>query len=131
MIVLDASAVVELLLRSAAGRYVAERLSDPDDVVHAPHLLFAEVAQVLRRQTQAGIITPERGRRAVSHLCDLGAVRHGHESILPRAWELRDNLTVYDALYVALAEALDAPLLTFDAKLANAPGHQARTELLD
>lgn len=131
MMVLDASAMVELLLRSAAGRQVARRLKEPDDVVHVPHLMFIEVAQVIRRQAQAGLISHDRARRAVTtHLRDFPAARHSHEPLLPRIWELRENLTAYDAAYVALAEALEAPLVTSDVKIAQAPGHDAHVELV-
>lgn len=126
MIVLDASAVVELLLRSPSGDQVAAHLENPDDVIHVPHLLAVEVAQVLRRLTHAGVITAERAAQALADLGDLAGIRHGHEPLLPRIWEMRENLTAYDATYVALAEALDAPLLTFDTKIAAAPGHHAQ-----
>lgn len=129
--VLDASAVVALLLRSSTGARVVDRIRDPEDVIHVPHLMFVEVAQVLRRHVQAGVITADRGRRSVVYLGDLSAARHSHEPLLGRMWELRDNLTAYDAAYVALAESLEAPLVTLDAKLANAPGHQAQIELLE
>ncbi|MGH8829057.1 MAG: type II toxin-antitoxin system VapC family toxin [Jiangellaceae bacterium] len=130
MMVLDASAVVALLLRSDAGNRVAERLGDTTDVVHVPHLMLVEVSQVLRRLVQAAVITPDRGKRTITYLRDIDAVRHAHERLLPRMWELRENLTACDATYVALAESLDAPLVTLDAKIAGAPGHNARVEVL-
>lgn len=84
----------------------------------------------MRRLVVAGAIPAERGSRAIRRLSQLDLARHPHEELLPRVWELRDNLTAYDAVYVALAEALNAPLLTLDARLARAPGHRARVELL-
>lgn len=129
-IVLDASAAVELLLGSDVGRRLAHRLADPDIGVHAPHLLTIEVAQVLRRVVGSGRMTPARGRAALANLVDLDVQRHDHEFLLPRVWQLRDNATAYDALYLALAEALDAPLLTLDARLGRAPGHRAAVEVL-
>ncbi|HTJ74252.1 MAG TPA: type II toxin-antitoxin system VapC family toxin [Acidimicrobiales bacterium] len=130
MIVLDASAAIELLLSTDAGEAVARRISDPDEILHAPHLLAAEVAQVLRRYEAAGAITAQDGAAALDDLVALDIERHDHDSLLGRVWELRPNLTAYDALYVALAEVLDAPLLTQDRKLAAAPGHNAGIELV-
>ena len=130
MIVLDASAAVELVLRLPLGEEVAQRLADPDQAVHAPHLLGIEVVQVVRRYVHRGEIRPQRGDEALGDFADLDVVRHPHEPLLGRMWRLRDNLTACDAAYVALAEALDAPLLTLDAGLAGAPGHEARVELI-
>jgi len=130
VIVLDASAAVELVLRLPLGDAVAARLADPDQAVHAPHLLAVEVAQVVRRYVQGGELRPERGEEALRDLADLDVVHHPHEPLLPTIWRLRSNLTAYDAAYVALAEALDAPLLTLDARLARSPGHAARIELI-
>jgi predicted nucleic acid-binding protein len=127
---LDASAVVELVLGTEAGREVARRVADQGLSLHAPHLLDVEVAQVLRRYVLGGQVTEERGRMALEVLADLDLERHGHDALLPRIWALRRNLTAYDAAYVALAEALDAPLLTRDGRLANAPGHTARFEVV-
>jgi predicted nucleic acid-binding protein len=131
LIVLDASAIVELLLRSTAGEQVAHELRDPDNVVHLPHLAAVEVMQTLRRLNRLGVLSSERAGQAVADLADLAGIRHDHEPLLPRIWELRENLTAYDAAYVALAEALDAPLLTFDLKIASAPAHQAVITTLD
>src|SRR5262245_62372925 len=88
--------------------------------LHAPHLLDVEVAHAIRRYAANGQIGPERGRELLADLADLPLRRHPHDWLLPRVWELRSNLTAYDALYVALAEALDAPLLTRDQRLARA-----------
>jgi predicted nucleic acid-binding protein len=99
------------------------------DSLHAPHLLDVEVAQVLRRYSVAGNITPERGRQALTDLVDFPIHRSPHDVLLPRIWELRHNVTAYDAAYLALAEALAAPLVTCDARLASAPGHAARVEV--
>lgn len=130
MIVVDASALLEVLLRTPAAEKVEERLFDERESLHAPHLLDVEVAQVLRRYAGSGEIDPERGRAALIDLADFPIRRYPHGILLPRAWEIRDNLTAYDAVYVALAEALDAPLLTRDRRLATAPGHQARIEVM-
>ncbi len=130
MIVLDASAAIELLRGSVAGREVAERLAAEDHTLHVPHLLDVEVAQGLRRLVRIGELAPTRAAEAIEDLTDLAAVRHAHEDLLPRVWAMRDNLTAYDAVYIALAEALDATLLTLDRRLAKAPGHRAQVQLL-
>ena len=103
---------------------------DTRQTLHAPHLLDVEVAQVVRRYAASGEINPERGRAALADLADFPLRRYPHGFLLPRVWELRNNLTAYDAVYVALAEALDAPLLTRDRRLASAAGHRARVELV-
>lgn len=128
--VLDASAVLELLLRTAAGNRVEAKLFSNGGSLHAPHLIDVEIAQVIRRHATAGIISGSRGKEALQDLADLSLNRHAHTESLPRIWELRHNLTAYDAAYVALAEALDAPLLTCDRKLARASNHRARIELV-
>jgi predicted nucleic acid-binding protein len=126
VIVLDASAVVELVLATDVGQEVARRIADPALGLHAPQLLDVEVAQVVRRYELTGQVTGERGRLAIESLAALDVERHDHAPLLPRIWALRLNLTAYDAAYVALAELLDAPLLTRDRRLATAPGHSAR-----
>jgi predicted nucleic acid-binding protein len=131
VIVVDASAVVEALLRTSAADAVERRLFDARETLHAPHLLDVEVAQVVRRYAAIGDIDPERGRAALADLADLPVYRYPHDLLLPRIWELRHNLTAYDAAYVALAEALDVPLITRDRRLANAAGHHARVELIE
>ena len=130
MIVLDASAAIEWLLQTAAGARVEDRLFSPIATLIAPHLLDLEVGQVLRRYVTAGVITASRGHEALEDLLELPLTRYPHDALLFRVWELRDNLTAYDAAYVALAEALDAPLVTCDAKIASASGHHARVEIV-
>lgn len=130
MIVLDASAAIEWLLQTAAGARVEERIFSHAATLHAPHLLDVEVAQVLRRYVTAGIITASRGQEALEDLLDLSLTRCPHDVLLGRIWELRDTLTAYDAAYVALAEALGAPLVTCDRKIASALGHHARVEVV-
>lgn len=130
MIVLDASAALEILLMTPAGPRVAERLFAAGETLHAPHLLDVEVVQVLRRYARSGALDPARGMEALEDLTDLPLTRYPHDLFLPRIWELRYNVTAYDAVYVALAEALEAPLLTRDRALASAGGHRARIELV-
>jgi len=130
VIVVDASALLEALLRTPAAKSVEERLFAPRQTLHAPHLLDVEIAQVIRRYAARGEIDGERGRAALADLADFRLQRYPHDFLLPRIWDLRNNLTAYDAAYVALAEALDAPLLTRDRRLAGAAGHRARIELV-
>ena len=130
MIVIDASAVLEILLNTAAGERLADRVLHPAETVHAPHLLDVEVLQVLRRYARAGDLVAERGQEAIEDLNDLPLTRYPHQILLDRVWELRHNLTAYTAIYIALAEALDAPLVTRDKRLASSRGHDARVELL-
>jgi predicted nucleic acid-binding protein len=130
MIAVDASAVLEALLRTPAASAVERRLFRCSETLHAPHLLDVEVAQVVRRYAANCEIDGERGRMALADLADLPLRRYPHDFLLPRVWDLRNNLTAYDAMYVALAEALDAPLLTRDKRLAAAAGHHARVELV-
>jgi predicted nucleic acid-binding protein len=129
VIVVDASALLELLLRTPAAEAVERRVFDARMTLHAPHLLDIEVAQVIRRYAANGELDEGRGRAALADLSDLPVRRYPHDFLLPRIWELRNNFTAYDAAYVALAEALDAPLLTRDRRLAGAAGHRARIEL--
>jgi predicted nucleic acid-binding protein len=128
-IVVDASVVLELLLRTPEARAVERRLFGANETLHAPHLIDVEVAHVLCSFALAGEMSMERGREALEDLTDLSLRRYPHEVLLPRVWELRANLTAYDAIYVALAEALDAPLFTRDRRLAGAVGHRARIEV--
>lgn len=130
MIVLDASAAVEIVLQTEVGVALTRRLLTPESDLHAPHLLDVEVAQVLRRFTLHGQVTPERARQALEDLADLPIERYPHEMLLPRIWTLRENLTAYDAAYVALSEILDATLLTRDGRISRASGHSARVEVV-
>jgi predicted nucleic acid-binding protein len=130
LIVLDASAVLELLLNTENGSLVRARIADPDETLHAPHLLSVEVAQVLRRYVASSSVSPERAAAALEDLAALDIARYPHEPLLRRVWELRDNITAYDAVYVALAEILESSVVTFDSRLAGSPGHAAAVELL-
>lgn len=130
MIVIDASVMLELLLNTTVAPRVARRLFAPGESLHAPHLLDIEVAQVLRRYCRAGELSYERGREALLDLTDMPLARYPHDLFLPRIWELRHNLSAYDASYVALAEALDAQLLTRDLRLASSTGHDADIDVI-
>lgn len=126
MIVLDASALIEVLLRSGRAHAIERRIFATGETLHVPHLIDIEVAHVLRRFWLLGDLDEERGRAALSDLADFPLARYPHSVLLARMWALRRQLTGYDAAYVALAEALDATLLTCDAKLAGSKGHAAR-----
>ena len=119
-----------MLLRTPSAAAVEARLFDAGRTLHAPHLIDVEVAQTLRRYATTGEIDPERCRAALADLTDFPMSRYPHDFLLPRVWDLRHNLTAHDAVYVALAEALDAALLTRDRWLAAAPGHSAQGELV-
>ncbi len=129
MIVLDASAAVDWLLRTTVGRLVEQRIYARAESLHAPHLLDLEVAQVLRRLVREGTISEHRASQAIRDLMDTRITRYPHDSFLPRIWHHRHNLSAYDAAYVVLAETLSAALITRDSRLASAPGHSANVEL--
>ena len=122
MIVLDASAAVEWLLQTSAGVQIERRIYSRGESLHSPHLLDLEVANVLRRFVSGGWISAKRGDEALNDLVALRITRHPHDLLLARSWQLRQNLSTYDACYVSLAEGLGAPLLTRDARPVTAPG---------
>jgi predicted nucleic acid-binding protein len=128
VIVVDASAMTELLLQTDLGTRVERRLLRDEDL-HAPHLLDVEVLSALRRLVRTGEVASERAEDAIDDLQLLRLARHGHEDLLPRVWDLRDNVTAYDAVYVALTEALDATLVTCDRALGAATS-AARIEVI-
>jgi predicted nucleic acid-binding protein len=130
MIVLDASAAVDLLLNlEPRARFVRRQIERAAPALHAPHLLDAEVAQVLRRYVLQAELPAAAAEAALVDLADLPLTRYRHGPFLHRALELRDNVTVYDALYLALAESLPAVLLTSDRALEHVPGCQAQVVL--
>lgn len=130
MIVIDASALLEFLLQTALGGRVEARLFRDRDEFHVPHLADVEVTQALRRLVGAGEVSAARAAEAIEDLADLDIHRHPHLDLLTRAWKLRANVTAYDAMYVALAEALAAPLVTCDRLLASTSGHRATIEAI-
>jgi predicted nucleic acid-binding protein len=116
VVVLDASAAVDLLLSTARGPQVARALTGQVEA-HVPEMFEPEVLAVVRRWLLRGWIAPGVADRAVDELGDLALVRHGHAPLRARVWSLRDRCSPYDACYVALAESLDADLLTTDERL--------------
>jgi len=126
MLVIDASVLVAALLVAGPAR---ERLAS--DNLQAPELIDAELLSVLRRLVLADKLREGHALQALATADRLGLRRHPSRSLWPRAWELRTNLSAYDALYVALAERLDSPLLTAEARLARAPGLRCPIELLE
>lgn len=123
--VVDASALIEFLLGTARGSAVRDLLPMAEDEpgeVHAPAHLDVEVAHALRRMEAAEALSPARAAQCLSLLGELPLRRHRPAALLPRMWHHRHNLTAYDAAYVALAEALECPVLTCDEKLSRAPG---------
>ena len=123
MLVVDASALTELVLGRRAGDVVGEHFAGYGFALHAPHLVDVEVLSALRRLVACGEATAERAREAIADLLDLPIERYPHDVLVPRIWQLRENFSAYDASYVALAEGVaDEPvaLLTADARLARA-----------
>ncbi len=118
---------MELLLGSQRGEAVAEavREAGAESRLHAPDLMDVEVAQVFRRHAAGNVLPEGRAAAALELLQRLPVTRHPSRILLPRIWALRGNLTAYDSAYIALAEALETPLLTCDRRLARAPGHGA------
>ena len=129
VLVVDASVLATALGDDGPdGDRVRARLRDEE--LAAPELIDLEVASVLRKQLGARALDDRRAQLALADLADLPMERASHRPLLQRCWELRNNLTIYDAVYVALAEALGTPFLTADTRLANAPGVRCTIELL-
>jgi predicted nucleic acid-binding protein len=129
VLVVDTSAVIGALVGRPPSDEVIERLATDSDL-SAPHLLDVEFLHALRRLALGGQLSEDRAADARGDFADLAITRYEHTVVADRIWQLRHGLTAYDAAFVALAELLDAPLVTCDARLARAPGHHATIELL-
>jgi predicted nucleic acid-binding protein len=127
LIVVDASALYEVLTGTATGHGIGERMLAADELA-APAVIDVEVLGVVRREEGRGQLDPTAARQAVDDLESWPAVRYDHRVFISRAWELRANVRMWDAFYVALAEALDATLLTTDSRLLGATGPQCRMQ---
>ncbi len=130
MIVVDAS-VLAVALGDDGAEGSSARGAVADEVLAAPELVDLEVLSVWRRQVAAGKMTTRRAALAVSDLAALPLRRMSHRLVLQRCWELRHTVTVYDAAYIALAEALAIPLLTADARLSRAAGLRCEIKLVN
>lgn len=132
MIVIDASAEVAILLNIGQDvEGIRSRIARPGETLHIPHLFDIEVLHALRSLTLRGTVSSERARLALDRFRDTRFIRYPHTALTERIWDLRENLTAYDAAYIALAEALDAPLVTTDARLARASGIRAVVEVYE
>src|SRR5713101_30736 len=120
-----------MLLRTDRADRLMDRALGASKRLHSPHLLDIEVASAVRRLVQRKEITLVRAGQVFEDFAQLAIERHAHGLLLPRIWELRDAMTAHDGAYVALAEALGAPLLTCDGKLARAHGHRATIEMVE
>lgn len=128
VLVVDTSAILAALAAHDADPKLITLIGEDGDL-HAPHLIDTEVLHALRRMTMSGVIADDRATDVRRDFAELALVRYPHEPLNDRVWKLRHNLTAYDATFVALAEALDVPIVTCDARLASAPGHAAVVEL--
>jgi len=128
MLVIDTSAVVAVLAGIPRDERLVTRLSDDGDL-HAPHLVDIEVLHTLRRLVHHGELSEQRANDVQADWADLAVTRYPHQGLAGRIWELRHNLTAYDAAFVALSEELGVPLVTCDGAIGRAPGHVANVEV--
>jgi predicted nucleic acid-binding protein len=127
--VVDANVLVNALAdQSMAGSLARQAIHG--HALAAPHIIDLEIVATLRRQHLRGLVSASAAQRALARLARTSIMRRHHAALVRRCWELRDDVKTYDAAYVALAEALHVPLLTADARLANAPGIRCEVELL-
>ena len=129
--VLDTSAMLELLLRTEKGEKVAELLAFSRGDIDAPHLLWTESLQVLRRRVRAGLLSESRALQTINLLSELNVNFHPHSELVGAVWRLKENFSAYDATYVALAEKLETTLVTSDSKLAAAPQTRVAIRVID
>ena len=130
MLVVDASCLCEVLIGAPRAEAIRRRLASDEDQM-APHIVDVEVFGVIRRERLRGRLDRTEAAQAIEDLAAWPGERFGHRLLLARAWELRDNVRGWDAMYVALAEALDAVLITTDRRLAAADGPACRIETIE
>jgi predicted nucleic acid-binding protein len=130
MLVLDASVALEVTLRSAKGALASRMILHAGEELHAPHLIDIEFAHTVRRMVREKELEPIAAQEAFGDFLDLTLRRHSHATLLLRIWDLRNALSAYDAAYVALAEALNAPLATCDGRLSRSHGHHVDIRLI-
>jgi len=128
MMVIDASAAVDLLMGTPKGRQVASRIAK--EILHAPAILDLEVAQALRRWERSSQIDRTQAADAIENLLQLPLIRHAHDPLLRHIWSLHHNFTAYDAAYLALSAALGCIFLTCDTRLASARRQGFSVEVL-
>jgi predicted nucleic acid-binding protein len=128
--VLDASVLVEALIDGTHGKQARASIHSSPGWLWAPFVVDAEVGHALRRNVRTGLVSNKAAKLALDDLMEMRLERVSHRFLSERAWQMRDNLSFYDGLYVALAEALEAPLVTLDERLAKASGLRAEVELL-
>lgn len=126
---LDASAAIDWLLQTSVGLQIEKRIYSRNESLAAPHLLDLEVTQVFRRLVRDAAVSARRAEEAIHDLMALQIARYPHHLFLERIWQLRHNLSAYDAMYVGLAESLRATLITRDQRLGSASGHAAAIEV--
>lgn len=130
MIVIDASLAFEISIATKDAMALGDKLMGSPQLLAAPEVIELEFMQTLRRFHRQGEIDLNRAKKAMRNFADLGIELFSHRPLRPRIWDLRENLTAHDAAYVALAEILDAPLWTRDAKFRGATGARATIEIL-
>ena len=129
MLIIDASCLYHVLIDTGQAAYIRDRMAR-DSEHAAPHVIDVEVLGVIRREFLLGRLDATAANQSVADLRDWRGQRFGHQALLERAWELRQNVRGWDAMYVALAEALQAPLLTTDERLARVSGLDCSIELM-
>lgn len=127
MIVVDTSALVDLLIERPFNMALRQRISEAAEL-HAPHLIDVEFLSVLRRLVRGQVLSIDAAASTLEQFEDLAIQRYPHESLRNRIWQLRDNMTAYDGAFVALSETLGLPLVTADGRIARSHSHQAQVE---
>ena len=130
MIVIDASVLYEAIIETPYSAAIVDRIFSDDETLHAPHLVDLEIVNTLRRYVLKGELSERSASQAMEDFASIPLKRHTHTGLIPRIWQLRNNLTAYDAAYIALAEMLNVPLITRDTAFASSTGHNVHVELI-